>query len=115
MNGDQRDDIILCIEGLEKMLSKLEFQGYQYFHHLCNENGEISNYRTFRKFFENFLIKLSKNEITSKYNTDEHAKKIWTKIDLNLNDILDKEESINVVKEIFNFVIDILKNHQKNF
>ena len=109
MDDQEREDGILCIEGLEKMLRKLDTKGMQYFHHLCDEHGEVSDFYSFRKFFESFLTKFPKKELTSKYNTDEEARKVWTKIDTNLNEELDRDESINVVKEMLIFVIDILK------
>lgn len=111
MDEDQeREEIILCIEGLEKMLKKLDSKGMQYFYRLCFEHGEVSDFISFRKFFDSFLTKFPKNEITSKYNTDLEARRVWSKIDTNFNEILDKDESINLVKEMLTFVINILKS-----
>lgn len=109
MEDQEREEIIICIEGLEKMIKKLEKKGMQYFHHLCEEHGEVSDFNSFRKFFDSFLTKFPKKELTLNHNTDEAARKVWTRIDTNLNEELDKDESVNLVKEMLLFVINILK------
>ncbi len=113
MNFDdsEKEEIRICIEGFQKMINRLDTRGMQYFHHLCEQHGDVSDYKSFRLFFNSFLTKFPKKEITEKYNTDEEAKRIWTKIDTNLNDKLDVEECLNLVREMISFLIYILKSN----
>ena len=113
MEDQEREEIVLCIEGLEKMLKKIDLKGQKYFDHLCDEHGEVKDYESFRKFFDSFLTKFPKKELTCKYNTEEEARHVWNTIDINQNQKLDSDESMNLVKAMLKYVIGILRKHYK--
>jgi len=113
MDNQDREEVIACISGLEKMIEKLDKKGQQFYDHLTNEHGNIIDFDSFKIFFHNFLKKLPKQEITAEHGTEEEAQTIWNKIDFNKNEKLDSEESISVVREMLKYIIKLIKKYYK--
>jgi hypothetical protein len=77
-----------------KDAKKIGHKRVKIYEYLCDEHGEVKDYESFRRFFYSFLSKFPLKEFNEKYNTDHKAKNVWSKIDTNLNEKMDTDESI---------------------
>ncbi len=108
-NADEARDFI---QETESILSDSQQIGT--FTNVLKEKwGGITDFNSFKNFFNNYLKDCPNPEIVNGVNVEKDAVTLWNKIDINKNGTLDSEEENLVIIEIMRHSLGLVRAHFK--
>ena len=105
-----KESALEFIEQTEAMLADTDHFG-SLLKDLKSRWGDVNNYASFRKFFENFLKDCPNQEIVKSCNVEQEATELWSQIDVNKNGNLDENEEKLVVQHIIKHSLYLTKKY----
>lgn len=106
-----KDDARNYIKQAELLLQQLSEYKDDIFEGLINEYGKVTNFDSFKSFFEAYMKDCPNPEILKSLDYEHEERRIWSSIDANKSGSLDKDEEIKLVKEIISLSINLIKKY----
>lgn len=105
------EDAKAAIQESEALIKELDTFSDNLFDLFKNEFGEVKDFPSFKNVFINYINECPNHAIIEGYGTEDNAKKLWNKININKSGTLDKTEEKLLFKAIIAFNCELIKKH----